>query len=70
MYGPVTSDSSMADGEINPGDILRSEYGRTVRTVLAVEDDNVILRTPRGAADAIKLDAAKRFWRKIGTEAK
>lgn len=68
MYGPVTSASPLVDGEINPGDILRSEYGRTIRTVLAVDGDSVILKMPNGSADAISLDSAKRFWRKIGTE--
>lgn len=68
MYSPMTNEPSLTCDDINPGDILHSKYGRTVRTVLAIDGNNVILKTPNGSAGTISIDSARRFWRKIGTE--
>ncbi|MBX9035201.1 hypothetical protein [Gordonibacter massiliensis (ex Traore et al. 2017)] len=69
MFVPVSDASPLADAELAPGDILRSEYGRTVRTVVSVEGDDVVVRTPKGSIEAIPLQSVRRFWRKIGAEA-
>lgn len=65
---PITRAQVRADEEISPGDIVRSEYGRTVRTIVSVDGDDVILRGPRGAVDVIPVRSLRQFWRKIGEE--
>lgn len=67
MSEQISGSPAPVDNDLAPGDVLRSEYGRTIRTVVAVDGDDVILRTPKGAIDAISLSAARRFWRKISS---
>lgn len=68
MVDPVVRAQVIADEEIVPGDIVRSKYGRTVRTIVDIDGDNVMLRGSRGAVDVIPARSIRQFWRKIGKE--
>lgn len=67
MYGLHSQGYSISEADLTPGDILRSEFGRTKRTVVAIDGDDVILRTPAGLVETIPVKSACQFWRRIGT---
>lgn len=67
MYSPISNEAPLADVALEPGDVLRSEFGRTKRIVVAVDEKTVVLRSNGGSAEVLPIASVRRFWRKIGS---
>lgn len=56
-------------GEIATGDVLKSITGRTMRSVIYVDGESVVLRRPTGTIETMKMSQLERYWVRVIEEA-